>query len=65
MLSVFNKKFSKIGAMYNHLKVGHGVKSLSATSKYFGLNIITLFGSFENNVCRCIFKGCNKNKKIE
>ncbi|MDJ1153505.1 DoxX family protein [Macrococcus caseolyticus] len=57
MLSVFNKKFARIGAilinvvmlgaMYNHLKAGHGVKSLSAAGKYFGLNMITLFDSFK------------------
>ena len=57
ILSVFNKKFARIGsvminiimlgAMYNHLKAGHGVKSLKSAGKYFGLNLVTLIDSFK------------------
>lgn len=56
MLSVFNKKFARIGAilinvimlgaMYNHLKAGHGFKSIGAAGKYFVLNVVTLFDSY-------------------
>lgn len=56
MLSVFNKKFARIGAMminvimlgaiYNHLKAGHGVKSTQAAAKFLGLNTVTLLDTF-------------------
>jgi len=56
LLSVFNKKFARIGAiminiimgaaMYHHWKAGHGVKSLKGAGKYFLLNLVTLFDSY-------------------
>lgn len=56
LLSVFNKKFAQIGAVminvimlgaiFNHLKAGHSVKSTKAAAKFLGLNTITLIDSF-------------------
>ncbi|WJP98796.1 DoxX family protein [Macrococcus bovicus] len=56
LLSIFNKKFARIGAVminiimagaiFSHLKAGHGVKSTQSAGKYFGLNLVTLLDSF-------------------
>lgn len=55
-LSIFNKNFRRIGtvminiimagAMFSHLKAGHGVKSTQSAGKYFGLNLLSLLSTF-------------------
>ncbi|AQL55619.1 DoxX family protein [Abyssicoccus albus] len=57
ILSIFNKKFARLGALminvimggaiYHHLKAGHGVKSTQSAMKYFLLNLITIIDSFK------------------
>lgn len=57
LLSIFNKKFARIGtiminiimggAIFSHLKAGQGIKSTKSAAKYFGLNMITLLDSFK------------------
>ncbi|GGB07339.1 hypothetical protein ERX37_06080 [Macrococcus hajekii] len=55
-LSIFNKNFRRIGtvminiimagAMFNHLKAGHGVEATKPAGKYFGLNLLSLLSTF-------------------
>ncbi len=57
-MSIFNKKLGRIGAvmvnivmavaMFQHLKAGHGVKSLKGAGKYFALNTVTLIEGLRN-----------------